>query len=369
MQSNRQSKWRKLLSCKKATSIIPYSEEKNEGKNDIICKSSIEYSQSEEKLEENKKVDNRRDSQSHLFNDNLLADVNIVNALNLYKLQVDALWLEELPLIIGAFKKSLIENQSNKSDICLKILDIGCGTGELLTRLIGENGVFEQMISSNIKLLIIGVELDRSVYEFCKKRLKNLKHKSNVESLIYNGNATKLPFDSNQFDLIFNRHMLHCLPKNDIQIVLNETYRVLKQNGIVHFLAEDIEMIYTSVDDDQISREQNNLWSEGIYGTGRILGVDLRIGRKLPVLLYKSGFIIQLIQYAIVDTHRCHRQLLVDLFELWRKMYNDIWIHNNIDFQYSKSFENFVKIVQEEHQYVCWTVPIIQATKNIRTIS
>ncbi|CAF3886208.1 unnamed protein product, partial [Rotaria sp. Silwood1] len=278
MQSNRQSKWRKLLSCKKSTSIIPYSEEKNEGKNDIICKSSIEYSQSEEKLEENKKVDNRRDSQSHLFNDNLLADVNIVNALNLYKLQVDALWLEELPLIIGAFKKSLIENQSNKSDICLKILDIGCGTGELLTRLIGENGVFEKMISSNIKLLIIGVELDRSVYEFCKKRLKNVKHKSNVESLIYNGNATKLPFDSNQFDLIFNRHMLH---------------------------SEDIEMIYTSVDDDQISREQNNLWSEGIYGTGRILGVDLRIGRKLPVLLYKSGFIIQLIQYAIVDTHRC----------------------------------------------------------------
>ncbi|CAF3609372.1 unnamed protein product, partial [Rotaria sp. Silwood2] len=222
--------------------------------------------------------DGRRDSRSHLLNDTLLADVNIKNALNVYKLQVDALWLEELPLLIGAFKKCLIQNQLNKSNIPIRILDIGCGTGELLIRLIGENGIFEKMISSDIKLLIVGVELDRSIYELCKKRLKNLKHKINVETIIYNVNATKLPFDSNQFDFILNRHMLHCLPKDDINIVLKEIYRVLKQNGIVHFIAEDIEMIYTSIDNDQISREINQLWSEGIYGTGTTLGVDLRIG-------------------------------------------------------------------------------------------
>ena len=348
MQSNRRSFFKEIFSCKTASTVLPYQSQPNNIGNGMMTTPT---------LIENKK---RRDSVISLNKENLLADVNLNHADNLYRMQVDCLWPKESLLLADAFQKCLLNNKDTK---CVRVLDVGCGTGEMITRLVGDNGLFEKMVPSGVKLILFGVELDRSVYEFCQNRCRKLKHKANIEISIINGTATTLPLESNSFDLILNRHMLHCLPRNDIQTTINETWRLSKMNGIIHFLVEDIEMIYTSVNNDQILFEQFQLWSDGIYQTGAQLGIDLRLGRKIPSVLMKSGFTIQSIDYVSVDTFHCSRSSLYDIYHLWYKMYLEAYKRNRIDFKYKKAFENFLKVVQDKNEYICWNVPIIQAVK------
>lgn len=365
MKVNRRSFLKEFFSCKAAIAVIPYHP--NDNTNDAVAISPPVTNQNghTEKIKENQDRWIRRESVISLVDDNLLADVNLSDASKLYKMQVDVIWPKESPLLIEALKKALLNNKSNN---CVRILDIGCGTGELLTRLVGDDGIFEKILPSEVRLTLVGIELDRSVYQFCQKRLKQCKHKDNVEVSIVNGNAAKLPFDSDSFDLVLNRHMLHCLPRADIPVVIDEVRRVLKGNGIAHFIVEDIEMIYTSVNNDETLSEQNQLWSDGIYQTGATVGVDLRMGRKLPSALIRAGFIPQVVEYVSVDTFHCHRQSLVDIFSLWYKMYMDAWKRNEIDFPYKKSFEDFLKVVQDKNEYICWNVPIVQAIKSVASV-
>lgn len=351
MQTNRRSFFRDIFSCKTTSTVVPYHSQPNNIGNGLMTPTASMQNQVNRE---------RRDSIISLGAENLLADVNLNNANNVYRMQVDALWPKESLLLADAFQKCVL---NNKSTNCVRVLDVGCGTGELITRLVGNNGLFEKMIPPGVKLILVGVELDRSVYEFCQKRCQKLKHTDNIQVSIINGTATALPFEPNSFDLILNRHMLHCLPRNDIQIAINETGRILKANGIAHFLVEDIEMIYTSVNNDQILFEQHQLWSDGIYQTGAELGVDLRMGRKIPSFLIKSGFTIQSIDYVSVDTFHCSRSSLYDIFHLWYKMYLDAYKRNRIEFKYKTAFESFLKVVQDKNEYICWHVPIIQAVK------
>ena len=364
MKTNRRSFLRDIFSCQKASTVVPYQSTPNNIGNGTTRMSVTERQENEAKIDGNDARRIRRESVVSLGTENLLADVNLNNASNVYRMQVDVLWDKESPLLMNALQKSLLNN-NNKN--CLRILDVGCGTGELLARLVGEDGLFEKAIPAEMKLILIGVELDRSVYEFCQKRCRKLKHRENTEISIINGNATKLPFDSNSFDLILNRHMLHCLPKHDIQLVINETWRILKMNSIVHFLVEDIEMIYTSVNNDQTLFEQYQLWSDGIYQTGAALGMDLRFGRKLPSALIKSDFVLKSVDYVSVDAFRCHRPSLYNIFHLWYEMYVDAYKRNRLEFKYKKAFENFLHVVQDKNEYVCWNVPIIQAMKPTAT--
>jgi SAM-dependent methyltransferase len=302
-----------------------------------------------------------------LANNNLFTDLSIEVGLNCYKIQVDALWSDESPLLLNAYRACFMSYQLRGSKDPIRILDVGCGTGEVLTRLIGPNGLFEHLGRCKGQVLEIhGVELDQPMYEFCKQRLDRLKHSTNVSISIHNACATKLPFESQTFDLVLNRHMLHSIPKKIIPNVLDETYRVLKPNGTVHFVAEDIEMIYTSTDDDKILNEQKQLWSEGMCQTGADLGVDLRIGRRLPSLLTQHGFVVQFVKFASVDTCKMDRQSLVLMFETWRNGYSNAWNKNQVNFKYDVYFENFIELVKDKSQYVCWNVPIIQAVKKIQ---
>lgn len=307
---------------------------------------------------------NRRKS---LVGDNLFAEMDLETSLDIYKLQVDVLWSEESPLLTDAYRTCILQHELINSKLPIRILDIGCGTGEVLTRLVGQNGLFQQMATCRCQpFQIDGVELDESIYEICKQRFNNLRHTTTIPLMIHHASATKLPFESNTFDLVLNRHMLHCVPTKEMANLLNETYRVVKPNGIVHFIAEDIEMVYSSINDYEKNKEQQKLWSDIFLETGGKLGVDFRIGRKLPALLMQHGFAIRFVKLAVVDTIHNHRQLLVDIFDLWRRMYATSWTNNNLDGEeYNKCFQSFIETVKDNQQYVCWAVPIIQATKKV----
>ncbi|CAF1680283.1 unnamed protein product [Rotaria magnacalcarata] len=295
---------------------------------------------------------------------NLCGDLNEEVALTCYKIQVDGLWAEESVLLLKAYLEVSIKHQLNNSQQTIRILDVGCGTGELLTRLIGQNGLFEQVArSKGQRLEIYGVELDKAMCEFCKQRLNSISVGAHVSVTVQNACATKLPFEPNMFDIVMNRHMLHSVPRGVIPDILKESYRVLKSDGIIHFVAEDIEMIYTSSNDDDKIEEQHQLWSKGIYKTGAELGVDLRIGRKLPAMLNHHDFIVRFVKFACVDTCSLNQQSLVSLFQSWRSAFANGWQKNKIDSDYDVLFNNFINVVQDKQEYACWSVPIMQAVK------
>ncbi|CAF1968746.1 unnamed protein product [Rotaria magnacalcarata] len=128
--------------------------------------------------------------------------------------------------------------------------------------------------------------------KICKQRLNSITVGAHVSVTIQNACATKLPFESNMSDIVLNRHMLHSVTKSVIRDIRKECYHVLEPDEIIHSVAEDIEMIYTSINDDGKIEEQHQLWSKGIYKTGAELGVDLRIGRKLPTTINHHDFIV-----------------------------------------------------------------------------
>ena len=92
------------------------------------------------------------------------------------------------------------------------ILDIGCGTGELLALLLRDN--------PSIKCY--GIDFSPNMLEMARTKLPN-----RVE--LKEGDAEELPYHDNQFDLVVMSFTFQYLINP--QAILEEVYRVLKKNG------------------------------------------------------------------------------------------------------------------------------------------
>ena len=93
----------------------------------------------------------------------------------------------------------------------IKILDVGCGTGSVLSMLSKYGYSY-------------GVDISANAINYCKKRkLKNVKI----------GTAEKLPFPNNTFFIVVCLDVLyHKRIKSDM-VALREIYRVMKKDGIL----------------------------------------------------------------------------------------------------------------------------------------
>jgi ubiquinone/menaquinone biosynthesis C-methylase UbiE len=96
-----------------------------------------------------------------------------------------------------------------------KILDIGCGTGAFSFRF--EKAGFE----------VVGLDLSYELIKIAKSIAR--KKKSNAKFIV--GDAEKLPFDNDCFDICFCGAMLHHF--TDFQNVIKEAKRVTKPKGFV----------------------------------------------------------------------------------------------------------------------------------------
>lgn len=93
----------------------------------------------------------------------------------------------------------------------LQILDVGCGTGKMLSR----------MAETFPNAELSGVDLSTSMIDFAKKKYPNLSFTV--------GNAENLPLKKEVFDVVTNSISFHHY--HHPQKAVNEAYRVLKLGG------------------------------------------------------------------------------------------------------------------------------------------
>lgn len=94
------------------------------------------------------------------------------------------------------------------------MLEVGCGIGFLASYL-----------AKTYKWTVTGIDLDPEQIERAKSN-----NKENDSLRFFEADATELPFEKNEFDLVLSFDVLHHIPNWDK--VLDEVSRVLRSNGM-----------------------------------------------------------------------------------------------------------------------------------------
>lgn len=100
----------------------------------------------------------------------------------------------------------------------MSILDVGCGTGTHLE------------LYQRYQCNLYGLDSSPSMLEVARKRLDGIAQ-------LDLGDATRMPYDDNKFDLVICMLTLHEMPPSSRSLVLEEIKRVINQSG--HILLID----------------------------------------------------------------------------------------------------------------------------------
>ena len=105
-----------------------------------------------------------------------------------------------------------------------RVLDLGSGRGKL--------SVF--LAKQGAKTM--GVDLGPQLIAGAK----SLAAANQVDCDFQEANVSNLPFEANSYDIVIGLGILHHLSQSDLKKALQETYRVLKKNGVA-FFCEPVE--------------------------------------------------------------------------------------------------------------------------------
>ena len=149
----------------------------------------------------------------------------------LYDLQVEILFNGTADSmrrrVISPLKKG-IDTFNHRKNSQLRILDIATGTGRTL----------QQIRSALPDIELFGLDLSGS---YLKQASKNLSQRQGELIQLVKGNAEKIPFEKNSIQGVTCVFLLHELPRQARQNVINESYRVLEPGG-VFVLADSIQI-------------------------------------------------------------------------------------------------------------------------------
>src|SRR5262245_24887454 len=204
--------------------------------------------------------------------------------------QADASWPQERPL----FDRYRMPERP-------RVLDAGCGTGEISWRLCQRFAGAE----------LLGVDIIDDHLELARARCATAADRARFD----HRSIFELGLPDRSFDLVVCRHVLQAIPHADRAIA--ELVRVTKRGGWIHLIAEDYLMIHF----EQRRLDPDDFWNEGPRRFGEALGTDLRIGRQAYGILHRLGLTSITVDYVVVDPLRVPRDTFAAIWRAWRDGY------------------------------------------------
>ncbi len=222
-----------------------------------------------------------------------------------------------------------------------RIADIGCGSGEITSRL----------ASLYPRAEVVGIDILDAPVDYARRHYAALAPRVRFEQ----GDAFELKLPTGHFDLVVCRHMTQLVPEPEK--VLAELKRICKPGGWVHVLSEDygmLHMIPGTLDPDR-------LWHEGAIAYLNAIHTDARIGRRTYTLLKQLGFEHLHVDYVTVDTVRVPRETFASITDAWRDGYSEtISAHTTLGLGETRALFDYVSAsIRNPDHYAVWQVPVI----------
>ena len=258
-----------------------------------------------------------------------MADESMVRNLDA---QARAIWPQEVPLI---------RRYGLPADA--RILDAGCGTGEVASRLAE---LFPQARVLGIDIIDPHLDLARTRYHHLATRLK-FEHQSIFE----------LSVPERSFDLTVCRHVLHSIPHADR--VIAELARVTRRGGYLHLIPEDYGMLHFQ----RGALDPREFWHQAAPSFAESTGTDLFIGRNIFGILAALGLENIAVDYVVVDTVRVPRETFAAILVAWRDGYAEsIGQLTPITRESAVAyFDQMIANVLDPQGYAVWMVPVVSA--------
>lgn len=196
----------------------------------------------------------------------------------------------------------------------LKVLEVACNEGDNLIGFAKRYGNVNYGIDNNESWLNNGIE-----------KVKHEKLEEQVKLKV--GNAVKLPFEDNFFDVVINEAMLTMLSQKDKERAVKEYYRVLKPGGIL--LTHDVRQV--KEDNEEIKRLQHVLhisalpltlesWVE-LFGSAGFKNIEYDTNKM--TLLTEEGLLLdegeegknKIMTNVLKDKNKSQFLDMVDFFE------------------------------------------------------
>jgi SAM-dependent methyltransferase len=258
-----------------------------------------------------------------------MADESMVRTL---AAQADAIWPQEQVL----FARYGLPDEA-------RILDAGCGTGEISMRLGRMFG----------RASLLGVDLIEDHLERARARCAVFGDRVRFERR----SIFELGLPSGIFDLVVCRHVLQAIPHPER--ALAELARVTRPGGHLHLIAED----YLMINFEPRRFDPDDFWTRGPRKFGESLGVDLRIGRKTYRILRRLGLADITVDYVIVDPLRVPRETFAAIWIAWRDGFAEtVSTHSPVSRgEFDDQFEDMIETIRDPDGYGVWHVPVVAA--------
>jgi ubiquinone/menaquinone biosynthesis C-methylase UbiE len=228
----------------------------------------------------------------------------------------------------------------------LRVLDLGCGTGEI-TRRLAER--YPQADVLGVDILEANLERARASGD-AGGRIRYAV-----------GDAFALDGADAAFDLVVCRHMSQAVP--DFPRVLAEIARVLRPGGWVHLLSEDYGMLHFPAMNDRF--DPDRFWNANAIAFLRGIGCDGRVGRHTPTLLALGGFEDIAMDYVVVDTLRVPRATFAGIITAWRDGYAEplAAASGREPAAVRADFDRMIAAIATPPAYAVWQVPVASARR------
>ncbi len=253
--------------------------------------------------------------------------------------QAEAIWPQEAPL----FDRYGLSGP-------IRILDLGCGTGEITRRLAAR---YPQATIDGIDILEENLARARRDSAGFGERIRYEQ-----------GDAFALRFADASFDLVVCRHMSQAVP--DFPLVLAEITRVLKPGGWLHLLSEDYGMLHMPVVERAgVKFDPDRFWNENAVAYLASIGCDGHVGRHSPALLAAAGYEAIALDYVHVDTLRVERATFAGIMRAWRDGYTGVLAEasGRPVAEVAADFDTIIASIETPPNYAVWHVPIVSGRK------